>query len=86
MIAASPRPWTLKSILREIARRKEVSIHLVPLPWKPAWLALKTMEMLGAQLNFRSDSLLSLAVPNPDINREELRPAAPRFREFGDGL
>jgi hypothetical protein len=37
----------------------------MPVPWQLAWLGLKGLELAGAQLNFRSDSLISLVYQNP---------------------
>src|ERR1019366_4552823 len=65
LTAANPQPWPFKNLLREIARRQGKKIKFVPLPWRLAWLGLKSAEVCGLKLNFRSDSLVSLRHQNP---------------------
>jgi nucleoside-diphosphate-sugar epimerase len=55
----------LKEILAQIARALEKRITFVPVPWQFAWLGLKGLELSGARLNFRSDSLISMVYQNP---------------------
>lgn len=66
---AEPRPLAFRDILRALARQEGKRALLVPFPWRAMWMALKALEMAGARLNFRSDSLLSLVNqdPNPDL-------------------
>ncbi len=63
--AANERPWTFKELLLEIARGQNKKIKFIPLPWRLAWAGLKTAEICGLKLNFRSDSLISLINQNP---------------------
>jgi nucleoside-diphosphate-sugar epimerase len=63
--AANERPWAFKELLLEIARGQDKKIKFLPLPWRLVWAGLKSAEICGARLNFRSDSLISLLHQNP---------------------
>jgi nucleoside-diphosphate-sugar epimerase len=65
LTAANPQPWPFKHLLLEIARRQGKKIKFIPLPWRLVWLGLKSAEICGLKLNFRSDSLISLMHQNP---------------------
>jgi nucleoside-diphosphate-sugar epimerase len=65
LMAANEQPWPFKKLLLEIARAQNKKIKFVPLPWRVIWLALKSAEVCGLRLNFRSDSLVSLMNQNP---------------------
>jgi nucleoside-diphosphate-sugar epimerase len=65
LTAANPQPWPFKQLLREIARAQNKKIKFIPLPWRLVWAGLKSAEMCGLKLNFRSDSLVSLMNQNP---------------------
>jgi hypothetical protein len=49
----------------EIARAQNKQPKFIPLPWRFVWAGLKTAELCGLKLNFRSDSLVSLMHQNP---------------------
>jgi nucleoside-diphosphate-sugar epimerase len=63
--AAHERPWPFKELVREIARSADKKPMFIPLPWRAVWLALKSAELCGLKMNFRSDSLVSLMYQNP---------------------
>jgi nucleoside-diphosphate-sugar epimerase len=65
LTAANPEPWPFKKLLLEIARSQNKKIKFIPLPWRLVWLGLKSAELCGLKLNFRSDSLVSLMNQNP---------------------
>jgi nucleoside-diphosphate-sugar epimerase len=65
LTAANGRPWTFKQLLLEIARGQDKKIKFIRLPWRLVWLGLKSAEVCGLKLNFRSDSLVSLMNQNP---------------------
>jgi nucleoside-diphosphate-sugar epimerase len=65
LTAAHDRPWLFRQLLSEIARGLDKKIKFVPLPWGLVWAGLKTAEVCGLRLNFRSDSLASLMHQNP---------------------
>jgi nucleoside-diphosphate-sugar epimerase len=61
IVAAHPEPWTFRRILEALAAREGRRPVWVPIPWRGVWLGLRVAEALGLRLNFRSDSVLSLA-------------------------
>jgi nucleoside-diphosphate-sugar epimerase len=65
LTAANEQPWAFKQLLLEIARALEKNPKFIPLPWRLVWFGLKSVELFGLKLNFRSDSLVSLMNQNP---------------------
>jgi nucleoside-diphosphate-sugar epimerase len=65
LTAANEWPWPFKQLLLEIARALGKKPKFIPLPWRLVWLGLKSAEVCGLVLNFRSDSLVSLRYQNP---------------------
>ena len=65
LTAANEQPWTFRRLLLEIARAQNKKIKFIPLPWRLVWAGLKTAEICGLKLNFRSDNLVSLMHQNP---------------------
>ena len=65
LTAANEQPWAFKQLLLEIARAQNKKIKFIPLPWRFVWAGLKSAELCGLKLNFRSDSLVSLMHQNP---------------------
>jgi nucleoside-diphosphate-sugar epimerase len=59
-VAASRPPVTFVELVRSLGPRDGRPRRLVRLPWRAAWLALRTLELAGASPPFRSDSLVSL--------------------------
>jgi nucleoside-diphosphate-sugar epimerase len=68
--AAHDRPWPFRQLLSEIARGLDRKVKFVPLPWRLIRAGLKTAEVCGLRLNFRSDNLVSLMYHNrnPDFS------------------
>ncbi len=67
---AQPKPLSFRSLLRALAGNER--LIFVPLPWQLPYWALRGGELLGANLPFRSDSLLGLVhaaldVPNAGL-------------------
>ena len=65
LTAANETPWPFKQLLLEIARAQNKKPRFIPLPWRLVWAGLKSAEICGLKLNFRSDSLVSLMNQNP---------------------
>ena len=65
LTAAHAQPWPFKQLLLEIARGLDKKVKFIPLPWRLVWAGLKSAEVCGLGLNFRSDSLVSLMRQNP---------------------
>ncbi len=55
---------------------------LIPMPWRPLWLALKIAELIGMRSRLRSDGLVGLLNPdcNPDFGATIA--AGLKFQEF----
>jgi len=73
LTAANEKPWPFKRLLLEIAHALGKKPKFIPLPWRLVWAALKTAELGGLKLNFRSDNLVSLMYQNrnPDFSANE---------------
>jgi len=65
LTAAHEQPWAFKQLLLEIARVLDKKPRFIPLPWRLVWAGLKSAELCGLKLTFRSDSLVSLMYQNP---------------------
>jgi nucleoside-diphosphate-sugar epimerase len=65
LTAANEQPWPFKRLLLEIAGALDKKPKFIPLPWRFVWAGLKSAELCGLKLNFRSDSLVSLMYQNP---------------------
>jgi nucleoside-diphosphate-sugar epimerase len=65
LTAANEQPWAFKQLLLEIARALGKKPKFIPLPWRLVWAGIKSAELCGVRLNFRSDSLVSLMYQNP---------------------
>ncbi len=80
--AAHEQGWTFRSILEALARAQGRRPRFVPVPWRLAWLAMKTGEVCRLPLQFRSDSLVSLMNQNPSPSFELTRRLGLKFRPF----
>jgi NADH dehydrogenase len=58
-VAASPQTLGFLDFLRGLARQTGRRRRFVGVPWRLAWLGLRTLEALGRRPPFRSDSLVS---------------------------
>ncbi len=67
---AHPAALPLRDIVGTIARRSGKSPIMLPVPWQFAMAALKSLEMIGINPLFRSDSLVGLVHSNPDPGRD----------------
>jgi nucleoside-diphosphate-sugar epimerase len=67
---AHPTPLSLKEIIRRVSRRNGRTALTAPVPWALVMTALKTLETLGLNPAFRSDSLTGLVHSNPDPGRD----------------
>lgn len=81
-IAAHKSPWSMIDLAAHIADQVEKKRILVPVPWRFVWLALRTLEVLGLQTSFRSDSVRGLTgggpLPNPVTFCDGFRPLEKR--------
>lgn len=83
--AAHEQGWSFRSILEELARAQGRRARFVPVPWRLAWLVIKTGEVCRLPLKFRSDSLVSLMNQNPRPSFELTRRLGLKFRPFQPG-
>lgn len=69
IIGAHPTAWSFPDLLAELARLQPRHPGFLPVPWRAAWLALRSLECLGLRPGFRSDSLIGLvhSDPQPDF-------------------
>jgi hypothetical protein len=77
---ASPRCWPMRDLLALLARRQRVQPRFVSVPWQAVWLGLKSAELAGLKLGYRSDSVISLVYqdPRPDFSRVQSLGISPR--------
>jgi len=79
---AHPQPTGIRALLEALAQANSQHVRLIPLPWQPAFLALKAGERLGAKLRFTADSLWGLAHPAPPPSMEALHSLGITPRRF----
>jgi nucleoside-diphosphate-sugar epimerase len=65
VFAAHELPTTLRAIAVQVAQAHGRRLTVIPLPQRLAYLGLRSAEIAGLSLSFRSDSLLSLTNPIP---------------------
>ncbi len=82
LTAANEQPLTFRQLLREIARALGKNPKFIPLPWRAVWLGLKSAELCGWKMNFRSDSLVGMMHPNPRPDFSASREAGLVCRPF----
>jgi len=63
---AYPHSISLRDIVRETARKKCKSVVTLPIPWRLAMVSIRSVEALGLNPPFRSDSLVGLVHANPN--------------------
>jgi nucleoside-diphosphate-sugar epimerase len=74
---AHPRPIRFRRLLEGFARQAGIRPRFVPVPWQPVHRAMRTAERIGVPLPLRSDSLLGLVRPAPEV------PLAGRWATYG---
>lgn len=82
VVAASPRGWSMRALLSAMADAQHVRVKFVPIPWRPIWLGLKTLELLGQPVPFRSDSVISLVWQDPSPDFTFAKEHDLMFRDF----
>lgn len=84
-IAANQRPYMLRTIVELLASTVGTKSKFLSVPWRPAWLALRTAEGIGFKMDFRSDSILSLVHQQAQPDFSGL-PTAVNFRDFASAI
>lgn len=82
IMAAHPDPWTMRTLVAAISRGHGSRRLIFQIPWQAPWLFLRSLETLGFDGAFRSDSVLGLVRPNPDPDFSTLAPFSTRFRPY----
>ncbi|MGB9030696.1 MAG: NAD(P)-dependent oxidoreductase [Acidobacteriaceae bacterium] len=70
---ANPHPWPFRDLVRNLALAQGREVTLIALPWPLLYAGLRTGEILGRKMPFRSDSVISFVYqdPAPDFSRLE---------------
>jgi nucleoside-diphosphate-sugar epimerase len=79
VVAASEEPLSFSALLRSLVIGDARHPRVVRLPWRLAWLGLRTLELVGVTPPFRSDSLVGLVA----VDADPLRRATARAERFG---
>ena len=83
VVAADAHAWQIRDLLQVLSAPRRPNVRFIPLPWRVIWLGLKTSELFGITLPFRSDSVISLVRQNPDPDFSQgAAQMGCRFREF----
>jgi nucleoside-diphosphate-sugar epimerase len=80
---AHPQLWPFKALLQTIGRAQGRSVRTFSFPGSMALRALRVAEWARLPLPLRSDNLLGLLFPSPDL-AEDARAARGGFRRFGE--
>jgi nucleoside-diphosphate-sugar epimerase len=73
VVAAAPKPWPMRELLAELARRQGAHPRFVRVPWQPVWAGLRLAEILHVPVPYRSDSVISLVYQDPHPDFTSLR-------------
>jgi nucleoside-diphosphate-sugar epimerase len=82
VVAASPRPWAMRELLAELARRQGRRPRFVPVPWQPVWAGLRLAELAHLPVPYRSDSVVSLVYQDRKPDFESLTALGVIPRDF----
>jgi nucleoside-diphosphate-sugar epimerase len=82
VVAASPRPWAMRELLAELARRQGRRPRFVPVPWQPVWAGLRLAELVHLPVAYRSDSVVSLVYQDREPDFEALKALGIVARDF----
>jgi nucleoside-diphosphate-sugar epimerase len=82
VVAAASKPWPMRDLLAELARRQGVHPRFVGVPWQPVWAGLRLAEILHLPVPYRSDSVISLVYQDPNPDFESLRALGISPRDF----
>ena len=82
IVAASPRCWRVRDLVRELGRRQGRRPRFIPVPWQLAWLGLKMAEVAGLRLQYRSDSVVSIVHQDPHPDFAAVASTGVHIRDF----
>lgn len=72
---AQPEAVSFRQFLAWLARQNNRRCLFLPVPWRGVYLALRLAEAFGASLPLRSDSVVGLIRPAPEVPRSLVFPA-----------
>jgi nucleoside-diphosphate-sugar epimerase len=64
---AQPNPVSLAALLRDLARRDNRRVRLVPVPWQLVYLIARIVETVAPSLGIRADSVAGVTRPAPRV-------------------
>jgi nucleoside-diphosphate-sugar epimerase len=79
---AHEKGWEIRELMKQVGARLGKKVSFIPVPWRLAWLGLKTAEVLGLPTRFRSDSLIGLIYQNPSPSFELAKTLKAECRPF----
>ena len=82
VVAAASKPWPIRDLLAELARRQGAHPRFLPVPWQPVWAGLRLAESAHVPVPYRSDSVISLVYQDPHPDFESLRALGIKPRDF----
>lgn len=82
VVAASPKPWPMRDLLAELARRQGQHPRFIPVPWQPVWAGLRLAEIAHLPVPYRSDSVVSLVHQDPRPDFASLKAVGITARDF----
>ncbi len=82
VVAAASKPWPMRDLLAELARRQGRHPRFVSVPWQPVWAGLRLAEIVHVPVPYRSDSVVSLVYQDPKPDFESLRALGIIPRDF----
>ena len=82
VVAAASKPWLMRDLLAELARRQGRHPRFIPVPWQPVWAGLRLAELAHVTVPYRSDSVVSLVHPDPQPDFASLRALGIMARDF----
>jgi nucleoside-diphosphate-sugar epimerase len=82
VVAAASKPWPMRELLAELARRQGAHPRFVPVPWQPVWAGLRLAEIAHVPVPYRSDSVISLVYQDPHPDFASIRALGIVARDF----
>ena len=80
--AAASKPWAMRDLLAELARRQGGHPRFVSVPWQPVWAGLRLAEIAHVPVPYRSDSVVSLIYQDRNPDFASLRALGIAARDF----
>jgi len=82
VVAAASKPWPMRDLLAELARRQGRHPRFLPVPWQPVWAGLRLAEIAHVSVPYRSDSVVSLVHQDRHPDFDSLRALGIIPRDF----